>query len=559
MNHELPKGWLEVAIGNIAKVVGGGTPKSSDQSNFSEPGSGIPWLTPADLSGYTAKEISNGRRDLTAVGYENSSATVMPKGSLLFSSRAPIGYVAIASNEISTNQGFKSFVFSEGVNPSYAYYYLKSIRDLANERGSGSTFRELSGSAAKNLPFLLAPLPEQIRIADKLDRILARVNTAQTRLDKIPALIKRFRQTVLAEATSGELTREWRADDSRKDEFLTWNFSNIPEGWQLYFLPGISQSRLGKMLDKNKNQGIPVRYLGNINVRWGKFDLENLKEILVSEKEKNELTIKDGDLLVCEGGEPGRSAVWRGGDSNLTFQKALHRVRFDSRVVPEYGFYCFQNDVISNKMPTLYTGTTIKHLTGKALNRYPMAIPPIDEQHEIIRRVEFLFSLADTVEKQYRAAKARTDRLTQAVLAKAFRGELVPQDPADEPADVLLERIQAQRAEQAAAPKKRKSKTKVGSKKTAQSGPETETPRKTKPGKQSSKVINVTQSVNSSDDLLSLLKALGEESVGVDASILWKKSGLSIDDFYALLKQTEQIEDHVPSSDPAQRKLRVRK
>ncbi len=107
---------------------------------------------------------------------------------------------------------------------------------------------------------------------------------------------------------------------------------------------------------------------------------------------------------------------------------------------------------------TLYTGTTIKHLTGKALNKYPLAIPPVDEQYEIVRRVESMFALADSVEKQYQDAKARTDRLTQAILAKAFRGELVPQNPDDEPAEALLQRIQQQRSEQATAGKRGKAR-----------------------------------------------------------------------------------------------------
>lgn len=546
MNHELPEGWLEVAIGNIAKVIGGGTPKSSDQSNFAEPGSGIPWLTPADLSGYTAKEISNGRRDLTAVGYENSSATVMPKGSLLFSSRAPIGYVAIASNEISTNQGFKSFVFSQGVHPSYAYYYLKSIKDLANERGSGSTFRELSGSAAKNLPFLLAPLPEQIRIADKLDRILARVNAAQARLDKIPALIKRFRQAVLAEATSGELTREWR-DNTECD-------------WDRVALKDVATGfNYGSSSKSKKSGDVPVLRMGNI--QGGKLDWSDL--VYTSDKDEIEkYKLKPGDVLFNRTNSPelvGKTSIYRG-ERDSIYAGYLIRIRGGERLDNEFLNMLLNSPAARDYCWKVKTdGVSQSNINAKKIQAFEFDLPLLEEQLEIVRRVESLFSLADTVEKQYRAAKARTDRLTQASLAKAFRGELVPQDPDDEPADVLLERIQAQRAEYAAAPKKRKPKTKAGSKKTAQSGPEAETSRKTRTGKQSSKVINVTQSVTSSDGLLSLLKELGEESVGVDASTLWKNSGLSIDDFYALLKQTEQIEDHIPSSDPAQRKLRVRK
>lgn len=221
-------------------------------------------------------------------------------------------------------------------------------------------------------------------------------------------------------------------------------------------MPEVSEARLGKMLDKNKNQGIPTQYLGNINVRWRAFDLNNLKEILVSEKEKEGLNIQDGDLLLCEGGEPGRGAIWREGKCDFTFQKALHRIRFSKCLLPEFALFCIENDFLQNRLSLLYTGTTIKHLTGKALNKYPILVPPIQEQKEIVRRVESLFALADAVEKQYLAAKQRLDRLSQSLLAKAFRGELVPQDPNDEPAAELLKRIQAERQAQAPAKRNRK-------------------------------------------------------------------------------------------------------
>ncbi len=432
MNHELPQGWVETTLGTFLEFKYGKSLAANKRS-----GDGFPV--------YGSNGVVGWHRDPIV---ESSGLIIGRKGSfgIVHSSETPF-------YPIDTAYYVDQFY---SMPMRYWFYYLKSLP--LTELNRSSAVPGLNREDAYSLNIQVPPLPEQIRIADKLDRTLARVNAAQARLDKIPVLIKRFRQSVLAEAMSGELTREWRDDNSRRNDFLTWSFSNIPVSWQVHLLPEVSDSRLGKMLDKNKNQGVPVRYLGNINVRWGKFDLENLKEILVSEKEKNELTIKDGDLLVCEGGEPGRSAVWRDGECNLTFQKALHRIRFDPQVVPEYGFYSLQNDYLGNRLMTLYTGTTIKHLTGKALNKYPLAIPPVDEQYEIVRRVESMFALADSVEKQYQDAKARTDRLTQAILAKAFRGELVPQNPDDEPAEALLQRIQQQRSEQATAGKRGKAR-----------------------------------------------------------------------------------------------------
>ncbi len=206
----LPEGWVEIKISQVAKVVAGGTPKAGDSNNFAESGTSIAWLTPADLSKYKSSYISYGKRDLSQVGYDSSSAKLLPKGSLLFSSRAPIGYVVIASNDISTNQGFKNFVFEGNINSLYAYYYLTSIRSLAESLGTGTTFKEISGATAKTLPFILPPLAEQAVISQTLDILLAQVDNIKARIDNIPKILKIFRQSVLAAAVSGKLTEEWR-------------------------------------------------------------------------------------------------------------------------------------------------------------------------------------------------------------------------------------------------------------------------------------------------------------------------------------------------------------
>jgi type I restriction enzyme S subunit len=206
---DLPEGWAETAIGAVSQVVGGGTPDSKDPANFCESG-GYAWLTPADLRGNGSVYVSRGKRNLTDQGLRSSSAKLMPSGAVLMSSRAPIGYVAVAANPISTNQGFKSFVCAEGLQPEFVAYWLRYIRPLLELMGSGTTFSEISGSRAKGIPLHLAPLAEQKRIVAKIDSLLARVDAARARLAKVPAILKRFRQSVLAAACSGRLTADWR-------------------------------------------------------------------------------------------------------------------------------------------------------------------------------------------------------------------------------------------------------------------------------------------------------------------------------------------------------------
>src|SRR5947207_3226652 len=150
-------------MGDIADVVGGGTPSTADPANFE--GGSVPWITPADLSGYRDKFIGQGSRNITAKGLNGSGAKLLPAGTVLFSSRAPIGYVAIAANPLSTNQGFKSCVPYLAEMSGYIYYFLKSARREIEAQASGTTFKEISGSGMRNIDFPLAPLAEQSLIA----------------------------------------------------------------------------------------------------------------------------------------------------------------------------------------------------------------------------------------------------------------------------------------------------------------------------------------------------------------------------------------------------------
>src|SRR5689334_211102 len=146
---EIPPTWQWASAKDIAQIVGGGTPSTADETNFAE--TGIPWVTPADLTGFREAYISRGARDLSLKGYESSGAQILPPGTVLFSSRAPIGYCAIAANDISTNQGFKSFVLKGNISPEYVRHYLLASKEYAESLSSGTTFKELSGSRIANL------------------------------------------------------------------------------------------------------------------------------------------------------------------------------------------------------------------------------------------------------------------------------------------------------------------------------------------------------------------------------------------------------------------------
>ncbi|WP_192021353.1 restriction endonuclease subunit S [Shewanella sp. WPAGA9] len=440
---ELPKGWIETEIGNLAQVVAGGTPKSGDYLNFAEPGVGIAWLTPADLSGYKQKGITNGRRDLSQKGLDSSSAKLMPKGTVLFSSRAPIGYVVIAENEICTNQGFKSFVFTEHVNSTYAYYYLKSIRDLAESWGTGTTFKELSGAVAKKLPFRLAPLNEQIRIAYKLDSILAKVDQAQTRLEKIPAILKRFRQSILAAATSGELTKEWREAEGVERRLNKYTVAQIAKDEKYSLGIGPFGSNL-KVVDY-RSEGHPLVFVREIRARkFGGGDTKYVDNDKFTELAAHRA--KPGDLLITKMGDPpGDVAIYPETSPEAVITSDCIKLDVNRQLVnKKFTFYYLQSEHFQSQMKSITAGVAQQKVNLKNFKSLELLMPGLAEQEQAVHRIESMFSLAEKVDKQYLEAKSRLDRLTQSILAKAFRGELVPQDLTDDPAGELLDLIKAE-------------------------------------------------------------------------------------------------------------------
>ena len=177
---DLPESWMFARLKHIGEVIGGGTPKT----NIDEYWDGnIPWLTPADLSGYEDMHISTGARTITELGLKSSSAQLLPENSILYSSRAPIGYIAIAANPISTNQGFKSVVPYNFAMSPYLYYCLKARTSDIVRRATGTTFKEISGSEMAETTVPLPPINEQQRIFDKATQLLEVLSTIEKSLN----------------------------------------------------------------------------------------------------------------------------------------------------------------------------------------------------------------------------------------------------------------------------------------------------------------------------------------------------------------------------------------
>ena len=222
----------------------------------------------------------------------------------------------------------------------------------------------------------------------------------------------------------------------------------IPESWEWVTLKTIATSELGKTLDKAKNTGNFHPYLCSINVYWDGIDLSTVKQARFEESELTKYRLKQGDLLICEGGDVGRSAIWNS-DQEMYYQNALHRVRFYGGICPDFYLLVLECYKGNNILDDYSKGMTIKHLVQSSLNAIYMPLPPAAEQVrivEMINRIRPYLHKYDIVESSLDALNSGfPDQLKKSILQMAVQGKLVSQDPDDEPASVLLDRIRAEK------------------------------------------------------------------------------------------------------------------
>lgn len=313
------------------------------------------------------------------------------------------------------------------VNIKLSYYFMQ-IQNI-----KGDTHKRFWISEYSQLPVPLAPLNEQKRILDKIDELITDLDKGIEYLETAQQQLKVYRQAVLKWAFEGKLTHK----NVKENE--------LPDGWKLTVLDDVAEMCLGKMLDKNKNKGDYQYYLGNISVRWGRFDLRDLDKMRFEKDEEERYRLKKGDLVICEGGEPGRCAIWNDADSNMKIQKALHRVRVNKTLSEKFLFHFMYFAAMTGKLKKHFTGTTIKHLTGRALKKVEIPLPTILEQNKIISEIELRLSVCDKIEETIETSLLQAEALRLSIIKKAFEGKLVPQNPSDETAEKLLERIRVLR------------------------------------------------------------------------------------------------------------------
>jgi type I restriction enzyme S subunit len=424
-------------------------------------------ITPSKFPNETFELFSvpvfpTGQAEIIKGGEIGSSKQVVAEGDVLLCKINPrINRVWV----VTKSQGYRQIASSEWIvvrsrehSSSFFQYYFKEgkFRQLlcSDVSGVGGSLTRAKPKLVAEYEVPIAPLPEQKRIVEKLDSLLAQVDTIQQRLNNLPNIIKRFRQSVLAAAVSGKITEQWRKEnqclvnlDVISDKYVIpddFPAFSIPDEWLFVPIGNVATFQQGMQIAKstrfteNGDNRLPILKIGNYSSNFTK-DVEYTtlsKQSLIAEKE---------DIILTRTGES-RGRVLTGFKG--VFHNNTFRINYDTNFIhKDYLVYALRNSCTLNYIREVSGRSAQPDLTHSKFGPCPISIPSFKEQTEIVRLVEQYFALADTLEKNLANAKQRVDNLTQSILAKAFRGELVPQDPNDEPADKLLARIKAARLE----------------------------------------------------------------------------------------------------------------
>jgi type I restriction enzyme, S subunit len=487
----LPQGWVTSRIGDTLTIVRGiSFPKESKRSTFTE--GYIACLRTAnvqkdvewdDLWFIPLQYIQNEDKKVTIndilISTANSS-NLVGKVSLVKSMPYP-----------STLGAFISLIRTPiSLNPKFIYYQLASSEIQEKFRSGASTTTNISNISNKiieNIVLNISPFQEQHRIVTKIEELLTQLDAGVASLKKVQAQLKRYRQAVLKDAFEGRLTKEWRAEHKwemepaskllnkinnsvkqktrRKFDIqnpLDVNSQpNLPKEWILTQVQDVGDVQLGRQRAPEHHYGPNMRpYLRVANVFENCIDISDVKSMNFTNMEFDTYRLQYGDILLNEGQSKelvGRPAMFRNEIRDACFQNTLVRFRVYEGIIPEYALHLFLFYLQNGRFLKIASqSTNIAHLGAERFAKMSFPLAPYIEQKEILFEIDRHFSQIDHLEQTITVSLRQAESLRHSILKRAFEGKLVPQDPNDEPASILLERIKAEKARHTTETKKGK-------------------------------------------------------------------------------------------------------
>ena len=396
---EVPDNWVWTIVGEVGEVITGSTP-SKDIAEYY--GGDIPFYKPTDLDlGINTNSASD---TLTIEGYNLSRK--LPVGSILVTCiGATIGKTGLISTEGACNQQINAIIPSSLITSTFLYYsciseyFQKEIRNHA----SATTLPILNKNNFTKLLIPLPPLSEQQRIVKEIERWFALIGQIEQDKVDLQTIIKQTKSKILDLAIHGKLVPQDPNDEPAIEllkrinpNFTPCDNGHYPIGWIKTILGELFSHNTGKALNSSNKEGIFKDYLTTSNVYWNKFDFTVIKQMPFKEGELDKCTVTKGDLLVCEGGDIGRSAIWNF-DYDICIQNHIHRLRPKIDLCVPFYYYTFaylkENNLIGGK------GIGLLGLSSNALHKIELPLPPLAEQQRIVQKIEELFSVLDNIQK----------------------------------------------------------------------------------------------------------------------------------------------------------------
>ena len=436
MGKTLPNNWVETELGCIGYIETGNTPSKNIQSYY---GSDIPWAKPGDIN--KAAILFETEEHLSIEG--SKKARILPAGSIMVTCIGNLGNVAIAGLDMATNQQINSIVIKHHfVNNKYVYYYALTLKGWLIENSTSTTISMVNKSNFEKAPILLPPLPEQERIANKLDALFAQLDGIRTTMERIPTLLKNFRQQVLTQAVTGKLTEEWREGKELDNEFIKYQLheyrdynNKLPSKWVVLSFQDVVEVA-SNLVNPDDYLDYPLIAPDNIESMTGRLiSTPSVAEIApISPKHY----FNAGSIIYSKI-RPYLSKV-----TYVDFEGLCSADMYPLKTKLDvfYLYYYMLSTTFLSYATTAGERSVLPKINQKGLNIIPIPVPSLPEQQEIVRRVESLFTQADAIEQQYISLKQKIDNLPQAILHKAFKGELVEQLPTDGDARDLLRQIE---------------------------------------------------------------------------------------------------------------------
>lgn len=400
--NNLPDRWEVKKMPQVVKWGSGGTPKATEKQYYD--GGTIPWLIIGDLNDGI---VTSSASKITELGLQNSSAKMIPAGTLLVAMYGSIGKLGITGIECCTNQAIAYAKELQGVTTKYMFYYMALMKSELISKGKGGTQKNISQTVLNSLDVIVPPLPEQERIVAQIEELFSQLDAGVETLKKTKAQLAVYRQATITEAFSAEN-----------------NTPNVCLSDIAQIIGGITKGR-----DLSGMETIELPYLRVANVQNGYLDLSEIKTILLRVDEKERYLLKPGDVLYTEGGDRdklGRGTVWRGEIEDCVHQNHIFKARIDqSKAIPEYvAFWSMSTPARNYFYQKGKQSVNLASINKTVLSALTLPLPALEKQREIVNRIDFRLSVCDSIEHTVDTALQQAEAMRQSILKQAFEGRL---------------------------------------------------------------------------------------------------------------------------------------